>query len=385
MNKKILLLILTWILSLVGISFYGGPIAYGFFLLVTAIPVISITYLLAVYSRFRIYQHVDSKTLVANQTVPFYFTLQNEDFFGFSSIRIHYFSSFSSITDLEDQVVYELQPHTGITKSSSLICKYRGEYEVGVKAVEIQDFFRLFRIHYPNPSTIKVSVRPELIHLESLSFVELPILEEHESPINKSYPNSFVRDYMYGDDIRYIHWKSTARLQSPMVRKQDGIQQPCISIILGTTRYYPQQADYLPVENKQLELALALALFYCKRNTPVCTYYQKQDLQMLALDNMQGFDSYYSTVSSLSFRPDYYESKLCEQLLHDHSIFTSNTIFMILEDWTPEALQLSSALNRQQIPVVAFIITSGQCVKAETVGLTQIMPISPFAVLTEVI
>ena len=41
---------LLWILSLVGISFFGGTISYGFFWAITFIPVISIVYLLFVYT-----------------------------------------------------------------------------------------------------------------------------------------------------------------------------------------------------------------------------------------------------------------------------------------------------------------------------------------------
>ena len=37
---------ILWIVSLVGITFYGGTISYGFFTAVTLLPVLSLLYLL---------------------------------------------------------------------------------------------------------------------------------------------------------------------------------------------------------------------------------------------------------------------------------------------------------------------------------------------------
>ena len=108
MKKNRLFLLFVWILSLVGISFYGGPVSYGFFLMVTMVPVISVIYLICVFLRFRIYQKLESKTLVCNQMVPFYFTLQNEDYFTYSGVRVSFFSSFCTIHGLEDNREYEL-------------------------------------------------------------------------------------------------------------------------------------------------------------------------------------------------------------------------------------------------------------------------------------
>ncbi len=138
MKRNRILFCILWVLSVVGISFYGGPVSYGFFALLTLIPIFSFGYLLCVMFFFRIYQELDSKNLVANHTVPFFFKLMNEYFFGFASIRVRFFSSFSTISGLDDGIEYELLPKTGITKQTDLVCKYRGEYEVGIKQVEMQ-------------------------------------------------------------------------------------------------------------------------------------------------------------------------------------------------------------------------------------------------------
>ena len=118
---------ILWILSLVGISFFGGTVSYGIFVTLTFLPLVLLIYLLSVYIFFHIFQQIDNKHLVAGRMVPFYFTLMNEYHFGFCSIKVRFYSSFSDISGLDDDTEYELLPKTGIKKYTQLVCRYRGE------------------------------------------------------------------------------------------------------------------------------------------------------------------------------------------------------------------------------------------------------------------
>ena len=150
MIRNRLIWLFLFALSLVGISFYGGAVSYGFFFLMLFIPLISLIYLLVVYVTFKIYERVDKGNILAGETAPYYFTLQNEGFTGFAGIKVLFFSSFSKVFSIDDKKEYELYPTAGIRKDTFLLCKYRGEYEVGIKQVEITDFFRLFSFHSKN-------------------------------------------------------------------------------------------------------------------------------------------------------------------------------------------------------------------------------------------
>ena len=81
MKKNWLIWGITWILSIIGISFFGGNISYGIFAFVTAVPIVALLYLLYVYVFFRIYQEVGTRTLVAGHATPFFFSAF---FFSFS-------------------------------------------------------------------------------------------------------------------------------------------------------------------------------------------------------------------------------------------------------------------------------------------------------------
>ena len=102
MRIRRIILILLWILSLVGISFYGGPVSYGFFAAVTFTPAVSLFYTLFVLFRFKIYQELSTKNVSAGTVSGFYITLQNEDFFTHSGVKVNFFSPFSSINGMDE-------------------------------------------------------------------------------------------------------------------------------------------------------------------------------------------------------------------------------------------------------------------------------------------
>ncbi len=123
MLRNRLIAIGLFILSLVAISFYGGPVSYGFFFLMLLIPLISLIYTIVVYFRFRMYQKIITKNVVVGTPTDFYFTLQNEDFYSFSGVKVEFFRDFSYISELTENSEYELAPHSGIKKETVLVCK----------------------------------------------------------------------------------------------------------------------------------------------------------------------------------------------------------------------------------------------------------------------
>ncbi len=304
MKRNRIIFIIAWLLSLLCISFFGGAVSYGIFFLLTVLPFISFLYLLCVFFFFRIYQEAGTKLLVVSQTVPFFFTLVNEYFFGFVSIKVNFFSSFSSIIGLDDGIEYELLPKTGIKKQTKLICRYRGEYEVGIKSVEIQDYFRLIRLRYDNKETLRVIVKPAVIALDRLKSAELINVALRESELRSEQPDVLVRDYEQGDDLRLINWKLSAGNGKLMVRRHTGEEQEGVSILFGTYRPQSDRMSYLPVENKILEAVLALTLYFAKNNIPSRTLYLNGELSEEDVTGIDRFEAFYDVMYSVSFREE---------------------------------------------------------------------------------
>lgn len=374
-----------FILSLVGISFFGGSVSYGFFAIVTIVPVVSFVYLLCVNSLFHIYQKLDSKVLVANETVPFFFTLMNEYYFVFSGIRVRFHSSFSTITGLSDEIEYELLPQNGIEKETGLTCKYRGSYEVGINRVESQDYFRLFRISYHNKEPLRVMVRPQLVYLEELRSVDHNLMVK-DSGNNTTEPDVLVHRYEIGDDMRHMHWSASAKSGELLMRNRIGEQQQGIGILLGTKRSTKNPKEYLPVENKMLEITLALSMFFVKKGIPVQHYHREESLVSCNLGQMGDFDEYYEMVSRIEFTQEQEDSLLCEDLRRYPMLFTCKTVFMVLHEWSPEVTTLVRELNRNNVSVVVYYVndTYPEEALADSMTRMEIIRVSSEEKLTEV-
>ena len=371
MRRNRLIFLLLWLASLVGISYRGGPVSYGLFVFLTLLPVLSLIYLFSVFLAFKVYQHLEGRDLTAHHPHPFLFILENEFFFPFASVKVNLFSDYSTISGQDDGAEYELFPHEGIRNEATIVCHYRGEYEVGVKSLEIVDFLRLFRLRYRNPSTMKVPVKPDLIRLSELRSVDIQLLNALDSPLDDSVPDVVVRDYAPGDDPRYIEWKATARSRALKTRLRIGETQQGIGILMSTERSTQDPAVYLPLENKVLEASLALSWYFAADHTPVTLGYLTGYWKKLTIDRPEAFGEYYETVSSVVFSDLSTETLMLQNALQDPAFFNCRIVFIVIRELTKEALAAAEALNRANVSVVILKVSQDEKEKLPELSLTR--------------
>ncbi len=387
MKRNRLIFLILWLISLAGISFWGGVVSYGFFMFMTLVPVASLIYLLAVYIAFKVYQQVEGRDLVVNHAHPFLFILQNEYFFTYSSVRVNLFSDFSRITGQDDGAEYELLPKSGIRNEATLICRYRGEYDVGVRNIEIMDYLRLFRIRYRNKATVRVLVKPDLIRLDELRSIDIQLLNSIHVPANPEEPDVFVRKYEPGDDIRFVEWKASARANELLVRKRTGEEQQGVGILMSTERKSREPSEYLPLENKILETALALSWYFTAKNTPISMNYLGTSMRTSVVDRPEHFNEFYEEMSAVTFSDTYTEKSMLELSERGGVLYSMKAVFMVLSSLTEEALTLASMLYRHHISVVIYLISdhAEDIVPGMDLPGTSIVRIPREAVLREVL
>lgn len=352
--------LVLWLLALVGISFYGGAVSYGLFWGVTLIPVISLLYLLAVYIQLKIYQQIESRSVVCGEPMPYFFILQNEGFCPFAGISVNLFSSFSTVEALPGDREYELLPGDKYTFKTRLICKYRGEYEVGVKEIVMTDFFRLIRIRYRIPSTIKALVRPRVIRVAELSRIqEINMLLQRESFQERTKPDAVVRDYLSGDAPRQIHWKASAKEQKLKVRNRIGEENQKVTLMWDTRRWNREPERYLPLENRMLEIVLALGIFMAERNISFSAYYGQKGTASAHVNILGDFDGFYQKVSeSLFDEEEDFEHTLF--IMRDRGIlYGSRLIFCVLHRLDEKILKFTEQFEQTGALTILYVVTDG--------------------------
>lgn len=384
MKRNRIIWFCLWILSLIAISFRGGAVSYGFFAVMTLIPFFSLLYLFAVYILFHIYQNIERRYVTVNEPVHYRFSLVNECPLVFAGIRVKFFSSFSRITSLDDEPEYELQPKTRIEKETNLICRYRGEYDVGIKEIEMQDYFRLFRITYKARQRVQAVVRPQLLKLDSIGEIELADAVR-TSEENKSELDILSREYVPGDDRRLINWSQSARTGTLMTRTQTGTGNQEIAIITDTSRTSDDISVYIPVENKILEITLAAAYYFSRHSILSSEYHFQQEMIRSSVGDTAKFEEFYETLSSVSFDSKNSHTALYGAVAQRADIFNSSMIFLVLSSWDSETEKMLELFERNEISSVIFLVTDGENNIPDLSGFnrSKIISVSPYDELAE--
>lgn len=349
--------LMFWILSLVGISLFGGPVSYGLFWGLTLLLVVSLLYLLFVFMQFRIYQEIGSRTIVCKEPMPYYFSLKNETPLAFASLRITMFDGLSKVLDVAENKEYQLLPEEKYVYETKIICFYRGEYEVGVKEIVITDFLRLFQFKYKNPGTIKALVYPRLLHLASVKGLEDEINAlTREYPLEQTRMDVVTRDYIAGDALKQIHFKASAKEGTLKTRLRTGERKHLVKLLFATDRCSANPEEYLPLENQILETVLAIGEVLAGLNIAYSVQFFSKGFRQLAVNGIGDFDAFYEASAKVEFA----RGQSLKGLLQgewDKAMPQEQTLILVAHKVTSEEMQWLHKCCLNGGKVILYLIT----------------------------
>lgn len=380
MRTRRVIFCICWILSLVSISFYGGTVSYGIFFALTFLPFLSFLYIVCVWFRYKVYQEIGSRNIVCGQPAPYYFVLQNEDWFVFAGIRVLFFSDFSYMERLPGEIEYELLPGEKYKYETSFVCKYRGEYEVGIREVVISDFFGLFSLRCAVRETKKVIVSPKLIKIHELKNVsDISAMMQRESVRMASELDTVAREYAQGDALKQIHFKATARERRLMSRKLTGEEKRGAALFYDTHRCHENPEVYLPIENRILETVLALVFFLSERNIPVSAYCSQGEVRQDNLGGVGDFEAFYEQVRGICFDRREDAKAGIGDILYRGLLMDKQVVFFVLHKIDHEILEMTKRLSGNGGILVFYVITGENiesfCMMSD--GNTRIIAVTP--------
>ncbi|MCL2455610.1 MAG: DUF58 domain-containing protein [Micrococcales bacterium] len=130
----------------------------------------------------------------------------------------------------------------------------RGVIEVGPMTLVRSDPVGLLRREMSWPDTQTIFVHPVTVGLPATSTGEVHDLEGLASTHIVAADLAFhaIREYVPGDSLRHVHWKSTAKVGRLMVREYEESRRSRLAVLLGL-----DAGDYL--DEDELELAISVA------------------------------------------------------------------------------------------------------------------------------
>ena len=134
-------------------------------------------------------------------------------------------------------VLEQLRPKWHRSMSYPVRSEVRGRFPIGPLTVRVSDPFGFVEVNRSFTSRVTLVVTPAIIALPAIR------LSGDWSGAGESRPRAFasagtedvmVREYRLGDDLRRIHWPSTARADELMVRREEQPHQSRATLLLDT-------------------------------------------------------------------------------------------------------------------------------------------------------
>ena len=118
-----------------------------------------------------------------------------------------------------------------------LLGRVRGRFSTGPLTVRTTDPFGLVQLDRQFVATTEVMVTPRVVPLPAIRTIggggNTGEARPHRIGV-VGQDDALVREYRQGDDVRRIHWRSTARWGDLMVRREEQAWDPSASIVLDS-------------------------------------------------------------------------------------------------------------------------------------------------------
>ncbi|GAC1479462.1 MAG: DUF58 domain-containing protein [Ktedonobacteraceae bacterium] len=167
------------------------------------------------------------------------------------------------------------------------VCRRRGRFQLGPVTATSGDPFGLFRRHIPLTSSHELLVLPQVLPLTNFALFSggLPGRGRSSQRALQTTTNATtIRDYMAGDALSRIHWRSSAHYNKLMVKEFD--LDPAVDAWIFLDLHDAVQAGEgnASTEEYGVTLAATIATYLLRQDLSVGMIVNAQHRELLSLD-----------------------------------------------------------------------------------------------------
>ncbi len=254
---------LLMLASLLYGLYSGNRICYTLFFMQILILLAALALNLWTILSFSYVQTLNTREAEKGQTVTLHLGIYNDKPFPFTHMKIHILAP--APEECQD-VWINLAPRQETSFDFIFSLPYRGEYEMGMTRLDIQDLFGLFPMHidmrwlsYYRTQTVLVYPRTIHFRLPASSQSSATGLGQNLGPLTPgSEEFSHLRPFLPGDLMARIHWKSSIKTRSLKTRQYtDPSGESCLIFI--DTQKISKEADRIADQVTECAAALLYA------------------------------------------------------------------------------------------------------------------------------
>jgi len=304
MKLNRILYIAMLITAFIFVYSYGGKVPYMLFYTVLILPVVSFFHMVTCYFLVKYEQDLDSDSVIKGDKVAFSLHIINRSFFILPYISIRFWEAGVGVIHQAEIKNIALQPFGKREFKFEYIYKYKGCFNIGVSEIEVQDFLGIFKLVRRNKRPLLITVYPRRIDIDSfalntnysfgdiLNFIGI---HEDTSTIKE------INKYSYGDSLKKVHWKLTAKTNELMVKKYENYASASAVYIIDLKNNSFSKEDNAIIEDKHIETAIAVL----KRLIYDCAYvnlvYTTEKITNIQCKSTSDFDNVYEILAKVKF------------------------------------------------------------------------------------
>lgn len=284
--------------------FFGGFFPYTLLYLALALPVMSLLHLFIVCFFFKVSERLNERVFVKGESASYKLVLQNSSLFYMPYITIHMYMEGQFICKGLRSMRISLPPLATRQFKYDMPLPFRGKYDIGVKSIKIHDLLGIFSytIHPLERKTILV--KPRILDVVNK---DVPVAYITEGDLaSGSHENGNdeimdIRQYVYGDSYRKIHWNLSSKLNKLLIKETRNELDNDALILLNLQKPEKFDEKTLMEEDCLIEEIVTQVNYLLKRNVPVRLCYYKDRPYVLRASSPLGFQDVYQFLAEVKF------------------------------------------------------------------------------------
>ncbi len=263
MVRRVIAYVVVLLLCIVPAIFVNSLYGWLPSLFVLALVALSLLYTLLLKRSFSYGEAMAVGSVTRGEKAAFQVRLKNRGALIFPSVRARFyirdlFGDDSFLTDAH----YTISPHEERRFEFHITFGHIGTYTIGLTSVTIDDLLGLFHLTYTNDETIPVHVKPVRydageLDIQNGNGIATARTVTLSTMDNQDY--SSVRDYVWGDPIKNIHWKLSAHSTRFLVKKYENFSDNGVSVYIDLSAPHWERDALLQVYDALVESAYSVA------------------------------------------------------------------------------------------------------------------------------
>lgn len=304
MKLNRILYIGMFITAFIFVYSYGGKVPYMLFYTVLILPVVSFFHVVTCYFLVKYEQDLDSDSVIKGDKVAFSLHIINRSFFILPYISIRFWEA--GVGDIQQAEIKNiaLQPFGKREFKFEYIYKYKGCFNIGVSEIEVQDFLGIFKLVRRNKRPLLITVYPRSLNIDSFALNTNYSFGDISNFIGIQEDTSTIKEinkYRYGDSLKKVHWKLTAKTNELMVKKYENYASASAVYLIDLKNNSLSKEDNAIIEDKHIETAIAVLKRLIYDGADVNLVYATEKITNIQCRSTSDFENVYEILAKVKF------------------------------------------------------------------------------------